>query len=110
LVTLLLVDGSAQLKNLTFESPKKPGEPLGEIKKIFNAVLKDAGIDDFHFHDFRHTAATRLAEAGADAYLITEILGHSNVQMSFRYTHMTDDRKRRALATLDGYRENPGHK
>jgi len=58
-----------------FESPKKPGEPLGEIKKAFNAVLKDAGIEDFHFHDFRHTAATRLAEAGADVYLIAEILG-----------------------------------
>jgi len=51
-----------------------------------------------------------LAEAGADAYLIAEILGHSNVQMSFRYTHMTNDRKRQALATLEGYGENPCHK
>ncbi len=93
-----------------FESPKKLGEPLGEIKKAFKAVLKDAGIEDFHFHDFRHTAATRLAEAGADVYLIAEILGHSNVQMSFRYTHMTDERKRRALAALEGYEDNSGHK
>src|SRR5262245_15737086 len=85
-------------------------EPIGEIKKAFNAVLKDAGIEDFHFHDFRRTAATRLAEAGADAYLIAEILGHSNVQMSCRYTHMTDERKRQALDTLHGYVENPRHK
>jgi integrase len=32
--------------------------------------------------------------------LIAEILGHSNVQMSFRYTHMTDQRKRKTLAAL----------
>ena len=73
-------------------------------------MLKGAGIGDFHFHDFRHTAATRMAEAGAVAYLIAEILGHSNVQMSFRYTHMTDERKRQALDTLHGYVENSGHK
>jgi integrase len=63
-------------------------------------VLRDAQIEDFHFHDFRHTAATRLAEAGADAYMIAEILGHSNVQMSFRYTPLTNQRKREALAAL----------
>src|SRR5262249_2891940 len=32
-----------------FESPRKPGAPIGEIKKMFNAVLKDACIEDFHF-------------------------------------------------------------
>ncbi|MGH9839046.1 MAG: tyrosine-type recombinase/integrase [Blastocatellia bacterium] len=108
---LLELKANAEDKSrFVFESPKKPGVPIGEIKKAFNAVLKDAGIEDFHFHDFRHTAATRLAEAGADAYLIAEILGHSNVQMSFRYTHMTSERKRLALDSLHGYGANSGHK
>jgi integrase len=63
-------------------------------------VLRDTQIEDFHFHDFRHRTVTRLAEAGADAYMLAEILGHSNVQMSFRYTYMTNQRKREALVAL----------
>lgn len=107
---LALRAASAPDNPYVFASPKKPGTALGEIKKGFKRLLREAQIEDFHFHDFRHTAATRLAETGADAYLIAEILGHANVQMSFRYTHMTNQRKRQALATLAGYGAQVGHK
>jgi hypothetical protein len=50
-----------------------------EPKKASNASLKDAGIENFRFHDLRHTAGTRLAEAGADAFTIKDILGLFNV-------------------------------
>jgi integrase len=63
------------------------------IKVAWASALTDAKIDDFRFHDLRHTAATRLADAGTDAFTIAAILGHSTIQMSARYTHATDEKK-----------------
>jgi integrase len=76
------------------------GERYVEIKKAFIAACKDAKITDFRFHDFRHTAATWLVEAGADAYTIAAILGHSTIEMSARYTHASDERKRNFLEAI----------
>lgn len=73
---------------------------LVEIKKGFTRVCRDAEIFDFHFHDLRHTFAPRLADAGADAFTIAELFGHSSLQMTKRYTHATDERKRKAVEIL----------
>lgn len=59
-----------------------------------------AKIADFRFHDLRHTAATRLADRGADAFQIAAILGHSSIQMTARYTHATSDGLRRVMESL----------
>lgn len=93
-----------------FESRKKKDQPMQEPKKAFNASLKDAGIENFRFHDLRHTAGTRLAEAGADAFTIKDILGHASIQTSAIYVHATDEGKRRALVSLERYVENTSHK
>ncbi|MEP7342253.1 MAG: site-specific integrase [Acidobacteriota bacterium] len=93
-----------------FESQKKPGHPIMEPKKAFNSALKDAGIENFRFHDLRHTAGTRLAEAGADAFTIKDILGHASIQTSSIYVHATDEGKRRAVVALEQYGEIHGHK
>jgi integrase len=93
-----------------FESRKKPGSPISEPKKAFNSALEDAKIENFRFHDLRHTAGTRLAEAGADAFTIKDILGHASIQTSAIYVHATDEGKRRAVAALERYAEGYGHK
>jgi len=62
-----------------------------DVKKAFVAACIDAGIEDFHFHDLRHTFATRLGDAGCNATTIARLLGHSNIQMSMRYTHASDE-------------------
>lgn len=80
---------------------------VGNIKRAFATACDKAEIRDLRFHDLRHTAATRLADAGADAFTIAAILGHSPIQMSARYTHATDDRLRRVVEALT---QNPGHK
>src|SRR5205807_10490445 len=55
---------------------------------------------DFRFHDLRHTAATRMADYGADAFTLAAIFGWSDVRMALRYTHATDEAKRRAVENL----------
>ncbi len=49
----------------------------------------------------RHTAATRMADVGADPFTLAAILCHSDIRMTARYTHATDEAKRRAVEKLD---------
>ena len=70
------------------------------MKFRFDKAKRDAGIKDFRFHDLRHTAATRMADGGADAFALAEIFGWSDVRMALRYTHSTAESKRRAVENL----------
>ena len=96
----------------TLESIRRMDERIFHVKCIKVAwayALREAEIQDFRFHDLRHSAATRLADAGADAFTIAAILGHSTIQMSARYTHATDERKRRAVDGISDWAKNSGH-
>ena len=56
----------------------------------FKKPVKTAGIEDINFHVLRHTFATRCVELGVDAKTLSEILGHSNVNITLnRYVHTT---------------------
>jgi integrase len=53
-------------------------------------VLKSAGIENFRFHDCRHSAASYLAMSGADLNAIATLLGHKTLAVTRRYTHLSD--------------------
>jgi hypothetical protein len=57
-------------------------------------------MEDFHFHDLRHTCARRLGDRGASAFEIAQIMGWSDIRMAMRYTHATGDGIRRAMQLL----------
>lgn len=95
-----LLAGLKRRSEYVFTSPKTGGR-LTDIKKGFRSALEKAGIKDFCFHDLRHTAASRMADSGADAFTLMKILGHSDIRMTSRYTHATDSALRRAVANLD---------
>ncbi len=81
----------------------KTGGMLQDVKKGFRAACNEAELVDFRFHDLRHTAGTRLGDTGADPFVIAEVLGHSDLKMTKRYTHATDQRKRAALERIATY-------
>lgn len=91
-----------------FKSPKT-GRALVEIKKSFRSACDDAKIFGLRFHDLRHTAATRFADAGADVFTIASILGHADLRMTARYTHALESRKREALEKIANFQKT-GHK
>ena len=79
----------------------KKGKPLTDIKKSFHVALKNAGILDFRFHDLRHTFASHLVMAGVDLTSVKELLGHKDIKMTLRYSHLAPGHKRKAVQVLD---------
>lgn len=64
---------------------KLPGSHLTEIPHSWEQFLKKAGVVDFHWHDFRHTFASRLVMAGANLLEVKKLLGHHDLKMTERY-------------------------
>jgi integrase len=89
--------------------PGKTGQGLVDIRKRFHRALKKAGIEGFVFHDLRHTFASYLVMAGVDLMTVKEFLGHKDLKMTLRYTHLAPDYKRAAISRLDTYMDT-GHK
>jgi excisionase family DNA binding protein len=80
----------------------KTEKPLGSVKTAFKAACRRAGISGLRFHDLRHTFASRLVERGADLITVKELLGHSSVKITERYTHSQSEQKKSAVALLVG--------
>jgi integrase len=64
--------------------PPKPGATSGRqrVEGSFEDLLERAGIEDFRFHDLRHTFASWYMMNGGDLYELAKILGHSNIRMT----------------------------
>lgn len=73
---------------------------IKDIKTAFKSACRDAGIKGLRLHDLRHSAATRMVEAGVDLVTVSKILGHSTIQMTMRYAHPTPENMQRAVDKL----------
>lgn len=93
--TLQYWKDQAKTKKYVFES--KPSIPFKDIKKGFLAILKDAEIENFRFHDLRHHFASKLVMAGVDLNTVRELLGHSDLKMTLRYAHLAPEHKAAAV-------------
>lgn len=69
-------------------------------RKPWVAALSAAGIDDFRFHDTRHTAATRIVRATGNIKIAKELLGHTDIATTSRYAHVDQADVRAALMTV----------
>ena len=68
---------------------EKAGQPVQDVKNGFHAALALAGIDDFTWHDLRHTFASWLMMRGASLRSVAELLGHQSMKMTMRYAHLS---------------------
>jgi integrase len=78
----------------------KPLQPslLGQQQNRVRTALKFPS--DFVLHSLRHTFGTRLGEAGADAFTIMRLMGHSTVTVSQRYVHPSPEAVELAFGRL----------
>ncbi len=81
-----------------FPSQNSSREPTYTmIRKAFQAVLKQLGLNDVVFHSLRHTAASHLAMSGATQGELMEVLGHRSPTMTRRYAHFSKQHIARIL-------------
>ena len=69
------------------------GTRIKSFNKAWWRVLEIAGIKYFHFHDLRHTFCSNLLLSGASLKDIKEMIGHSDISMTDRYSHLTLNHK-----------------
>ena len=77
-------------------------------RKHFEAALKVAEIDNFRWHDLRHTFATWLGQSGAALEVIRDQLGHSSIAVTQKYRHVAQHELRAALQRLPTISPNSG--
>jgi integrase len=68
---------------------RRGGIAWGQIRTAFASALTRAGIEGFRFHDLRHTFASHYMMRGGQLYDLKEILGHSDIEMTARYAHLS---------------------
>ncbi len=86
---------------LLFPGKVKRDKPL-DLRAPWKTALKAAEIEDFRFHDLRHSAASYLAMNGASLAEIAETLGHKTLQMVKRYSHhLSEAHTAKAISKLD---------
>ncbi len=74
---------------LLFPGKVKADRPM-DLRSPWLKAKKTAQVDDFHFHDLRHSTASYLAMNGASLAEIAEVLGHKTLQMVKRYAHLSE--------------------
>lgn len=76
-------------------------------RKEWKAALIAAGIEDFRFHDLRHTFASRFLRSGGDPLVLQKALGHEDLESTRRYAHVRQDDVRAAMERMES-RNSPG--
>ena len=78
----------------------KTSEPLENTKHWFDDAVADAKLKNFHWHDLRHTFASRLRMKGAPLEDIADLLGHKSLTMTRRYAHLGPNRLHQVVSLL----------
>jgi integrase len=94
------------------------GEKLNDPPRVFHDVVDEIGLNNgvndprrkVVFHTCRHTFASWHVTAGTDIYAVKSLLGHSNISMTERYSHLAPETLQNATRTLERAINKAGHK
>jgi site-specific recombinase XerD len=73
----------------TYHPKSIDGTPIKCFNRAWWHALRLAGIKDFHFHDLRHTFCSNIILSGGTLKVAKELIGHSDISMTDRYSHLT---------------------
>lgn len=84
----------------------RDGQTIKTWRTAFKAACRRAGIEDFRWHDLRHTAATWMRRAGVPIETIKEVLAHEDIRTTMRYAHADHSETAAALDALGDMRSS----
>jgi integrase len=96
---LMVVRKGSDRKGRVFKS-LKTGEPLENGRHWFDDAIVETKLKNFHWHDLRHTFASRLRMKGAPLEDIADLLGHKSLTMTRRYAHLGPNKLHAVVALL----------
>jgi integrase len=74
--------------------------PKITIQRAWSRARDAAGLQGMHFHDWRHSAASELINAGVDLYTVGRVLGHKDSRSTQRYAHLAVDTLSAAIGKI----------
>ena len=77
------------------------GKRLYWVSTSFSTACKKVGLEDFRFHDLRHTFASQLVMRGASLKAVQELLGHADLKMTMRYAHLSQEHLKESVNLLN---------
>lgn len=77
-----------------------PMDSRNFVQRVFLKAIKDAKIQDFRWHDLRHTFASRLVMAGVDLRTVQDLMGHKTITMTLKYSHLSKEHQIDAVQRL----------
>jgi len=83
-----------KVKDSFFVFCRLNGTPIKRFDKAWRRICDIAGINDFHFHDLRHTFCSNLLMSGSGIKDVKDMIGHKDLSMTDRYTHLSNLHKR----------------
>jgi len=75
-------------------------DPLRSSRDWFEPAVERAGLKDYTWHCNRHTFASRLVMAGVGIRTVAQLIGHSTIQMTMRYAHLSPEHTQAAVDRL----------
>ncbi|MEN6333118.1 MAG: tyrosine-type recombinase/integrase [Phycisphaerales bacterium] len=93
---------SSSHRNSMAKKQPPPHLTFPSIRKTFESAVEKAQLNNFRWHDLRHTFASRLVMAGAGLRDVMDLMGHASLTMVLRYAHLSPAHQRDAIARLEG--------
>lgn len=87
-------------KGYLFRNQQHPEKRVLATEHWFTPALKAAGIENFRWHDLRHSFASWLVQDGVPLNRVSELLGHKSLQMTMRYAHLAPGQLHSDVALL----------
>ena len=76
------------------------GRPRKRFDRAWRKICEIVGLEDFHYHDLRHTFSSNLLLSGSNLKDVKEMIGHNDLAMTDRYSHLADSHKRKLQENL----------